>query len=274
MNEISRAGRADVIHAHARALTLKTDTGSIFSLVTLSLGNGPFHVRLRTEADLRRLGKTAQIDWPQRLIRFPNGDVDFTHCREWKATLEWELARSFTLPQDVLLTQDWSRQKTALDPLDLDLFNALVLGSADRPGSSGGPDAAALSKGLQQRAVSLLQRGAHSIMGRGCGLTPAGDDFLLGVMMAIWLRWDDGDPEVVCKALLESVAQQTSRLSGAFLLAAARGAFREAWHAYFSPAITTQAEAESHLHGMLDYGHSSGLFSLAGCQRGLQALTS
>jgi hypothetical protein len=88
-----------------------------------------------------------------------------------------------------------------------------------------------------------------------------GDDYLVGVMAALWISgYKNWPPRIASET-----APQTTALSAAFLQAAGRGEFIEPWHqlaqALFSgtPEVFSQA-----LRRVAQFGASSGVDALAG----------
>jgi hypothetical protein len=113
-----------------------------------------------------------------------------------------------------------------------------------------------------------LVSGAAQLAGLGTGLTPAGDDFLAGLMTWAWLAHPT--PRSFCQVLLDAAAPRTTVLSAAFLQAAAGGECSIAWHrllAALSDTQTTFRVSETlrvSLQGVLSHGHTSGADMLAG----------
>ena len=114
-----------------------------------------------------------------------------------------------------------------------------------------------------QREDELPPRSLQSLIGLGPGLTPSGDDFICGVMVALHyfrLRY------AACKlaeAVLPIAARETNIISSQFLQCAAGG---EASSALFETldAILTCHDLEQRLDVIDAIGHSSGWDSLAG----------
>ncbi len=86
---------------------------------------------------------------------------------------------------------------------------------------------------LQQLITAIIGRDKPAIVaatsylaGRGRGLTPEGDDLLLGVLIALWLR----DQSSWATLIAETAAPLTTTLSAAFLRCAAVGEVSEPWH--------------------------------------------
>ena len=128
-----------------------------------------------------------------------------------------------------------------------------------------------LTRNLRHGNDDAVARSAEELAGLGPGLTPAGDDVLVGALHALSLlggRWIDMRP------MLASVRERTTSLSGAWIEAAARGEAAEPWHTLVAAmngddqsAVTAAGE------GVLAMGASSGRWALAGFVATIGALT-
>jgi hypothetical protein len=120
-----------------------------------------------------------------------------------------------------------------------------------------------------ERGIGLAAA-AQCLAGLGPGLTPAGDDYVLGVMAALWLL-GERDP---LPAMAAACATRTTLLSGAFVRAAAQGQFMEGWH-HVAHALDRQDEPGSRraVRHIAAFGASSGRDSLAGFARVLLTMT-
>ena len=109
----------------------------------------------------------------------------------------------------------------------------------------------------------MLETGAAQLAGLGGGLTPAGDDFLTGVMLWAWLAHPS--PRSQCRLLVKAAAPRTTTLSAAFLQAAARGECGVAWHVLLA-ALSEGGDAElaTAVQDVLSHGATSGADALAG----------
>jgi hypothetical protein len=166
--------------------------------------------------------------------------------------------------------------KTYLEPLvalclEHDPNNALLplLGGAV-PGQG---LAAIREKRFRQAALQLkagwrgdadaLYDGGTALAGLGEGLTPAGDDFLAGLMLWAWLAHPS--PNSFCRPLAAAAAPRTTTLSAAYLRSAARGQCNAAWHRLLHALAGAEpARVESAAHSVLAFGASSGLDTLIG----------
>jgi hypothetical protein len=108
-----------------------------------------------------------------------------------------------------------------------------------------------------------LRVAGTKLAGLGCGLTPAGDDFLTGTMLWAWLAHPD--PTSFCHTLLRVAAPRTTALSAAFLRAAAHGGCSQSWHALLAAlSAGTKAEITVAVQQVLTHGATSGADTLAG----------
>jgi len=108
-----------------------------------------------------------------------------------------------------------------------------------------------------------LRVAASRLAGLGRGLTPAGDDLLLGIMIWAWLA--EPLPERICSPLLAGSQQRTTTWSAALLRAAARGECSQAWHHLLKTLQGhTGDEIASAVCAVLEVGHTSGADALAG----------
>ncbi|HXV98634.1 MAG TPA: DUF2877 domain-containing protein, partial [Anaerolineae bacterium] len=113
----------------------------------------------------------------------------------------------------------------------------------------------------EQEKIEKVAWAAGQLAGLGSGLTPAGDDFLMGVMAALWLTGREGLLPVIAREAIP----QTTMLSGAFLRAAAQGEFMEAWHTLTQALLSGESEAfRQAVKRVAQFGASSGLDALAG----------
>src|SRR5690606_36415208 len=122
-----------------------------------------------------------------------------------------------------------------------------------------------LRQGIATLDLALLQSAAHTLAGLGGGLTPAGDDLLLGAMVALWaIR-----PESIARPCAETVANtampRTTTLSAAYLAAAGRGEVALLWHNLLGAFATADSQGViSATRAILHTGHTSGADMLTG----------
>ncbi len=128
--------------------------------------------------------------------------------------------------------------------------------------------AADLLNGLLGHDEAQATRGARRLAGAGGGLTPAGDDFAVGVFLAVWAGLYGPGRAELCGPIAAQMAPLTTALSAAYLQAAARGECAAPWHALFAaltePAATRPRALAEAVAALLAVGHTSGADGLAG----------
>ncbi|MEW5961894.1 MAG: DUF2877 domain-containing protein [Chloroflexota bacterium] len=244
------AGR--VLGAHRRACNLIDEAGRILTLALPEVGNGPFAILLD--------GAPGIFDdlEPRQPARSTGQALT---VGQWVITLAGAVVWEPRLPQPV-------------NPLNLELMIRQVQPYATWPNfdqttpfdsnmarlarQAAGQLAQALTQPQHETALATA---AARLAGLGRGLTPAGDDYLLGVMAALWLT---GRPEPLA-TIAKVAGPHTNALSRAFLEAAAHGEFIEPWHAL---ALAWGRQERGAVAQAVDriahFGASSGRDALAG----------
>jgi hypothetical protein len=125
---------------------------------------------------------------------------------------------------------------------------------------------------LQAEAPDVLARATtgllpEALLGLGPGLTPAGDDVLVGRLLAAQARWPLGgipaSPDLAAP-LLAAAENRTTRLSLAFLRAAAAGECGQAWHDLWPTPGASSGSREAAIRVILGTGQTSGAAALWG----------
>jgi Protein of unknown function (DUF2877) len=138
-----------------------------------------------------------------------------------------------------------------------------------------------MQRGLADGSAAQTLEAARHLIGLGPGLTPSGDDFLVGCLRVLWLMsrkmpWVYQMLENLRHALLPDLDVSTTRVSAEFIRYALRGAFAEVVdQAAFALLPPSQpwlvCSAVSHL---LSQGETSGTDTTRGLLTCLEALFS
>jgi hypothetical protein len=243
----------------------------VIALVTLRIGNGPLNIVVDDLpgglALLQRDTTAPGMDAPNRAAMLSSTSLRVGHIEvELGGAQIWE-------PRP-----DWDALRAAGDTIRHRLKRVAAIARARAPAgsllssASPGSDLACIASTIHAAAADLAQgwhgqsglirSGAARIAGLGNGLTPAGDDFLCGVMLWAWLAHPD--PEAFCRALAEAAAPRTTTLSAAFLRAAARGECHATWHALLAQLAWPGGQLAPAVDAVLAHGATSGADILAG----------
>jgi len=263
---ISRTAKATVQHQafSARVLAvfdqvcdLATPKGDVVALVLPGVGNGPLNIVV--QAELGELAATvpgtpAWLDGD--MLRIGDREVALEHAPVWEPCPDWSAHRARLqaitagLPALRAFAQNHAPAGSLLATLDTTSPHVAL--SQVR---NSGPEWESDFTHLWQTAIHLA--------GRGIGLTPAGDDFLAGVMLWAWLAHPAPGP--VCQTLVEVAAPRTTTLSAAFLRAAARGECDANWHRRLAALSTGDiVQLAPAVQQVAAHGATSGADMLAG----------
>jgi len=148
----------------------------------------------------------------------------------------------------------------ARDRVPREGFGGLIVGAHNSLSSHAQPALEALERWLIGNA---LDDEAQMLIGLGPGLTPSGDDYLGGLLIA--LNALERRPQA--RALwrwLEPRLKRTSAISAAHVAAAAEGEGHEALHACLEALASRSADWTQTLDRVANVGHVSGWDALAG----------
>jgi hypothetical protein len=270
-----------VLAVFERACYLVTPSGDVIALVRPEIGNGPLNIVVDDAVQPSRLDQSALFQGIEAgmgarvqdtSLQLGELTITLDQAESWDPQPHWEQLRrnrkciqgclpwlkAFALrhsPEGSLLALLSSQ---AMEGKDLIGFSKPV-----RSAMSVVQDAAQCLKDGWVGSTTLLQAGVTRLAGLGGGLTPAGDDFLVGVMLRAWL--EHPTPQLLCSAMLEAAGPHTTTLSAAFLRATARGECSAAWqHILSSLASGEESEFGSAARCILSHGHTSGADTLAG----------
>lgn len=152
----------------------------------------------------------------------------------------------------------------------------------NRPTASAGqPDArgvfvSRLNAFLEPGALEAVAPNIASLTGLGPGLTPSGDDFLIGLLSVLWFFKGIRPAESLLQALRPEIRRRlggTTPVSAAFLGEAAEGRFGERICSLWA-GIDEESwdQARQDLNAVARTGHSSGTDTLGGMIFGLVLL--
>jgi hypothetical protein len=127
-----------------------------------------------------------------------------------------------------------------------------------------------------QRSRDGLRAGIRRLCGLGEGLTPQGDDWLAGWLLALRLAdppdADGWGVEALGGIVLDAAVTRTTLLSRAFLACAAAGESSERWHQLLRSMAenpTNEREIQRSTRSVLSQGATSGAAMLQGFLDGL-----
>lgn len=256
-----------VVQLFDRSINLATASGGFISVNAAGIDPAPFSILVESNVQ----------DAPSYRQVFANGDQLQTvtvGCRELqigRVHIDLRAAREWNplLPKgqlvNVTVYADIGRVVTLLDqfapqdslPVECGRKGDSKIGAQVRLAWG------KMRQALVQDAPAEGRQGAFLAAGVGIGLTPSGDDFLVGVMLALWLAMKDPEPYI--DSLIAGATGRTGQLSMALLKSAARGEAGQAWHHLVEALIRSDSSMlESSVHSLMSAGHTSGTDALFG----------
>jgi hypothetical protein len=282
MDTLDREGFAgSVLSVFAEVCNLVSDQDEVVALVSQRVGNGPLNIVLEGNGFLAKgLEVGLPVKGDGRGIRVGEAlnnepyRVSLAGAEIWEPWLEWDG-----------LNVDWPGLEANLAVLHDHLIAqapAESLACLLAANAAGGRSVESAYRKAARRAIKGLlaalrvgnpqgiAAGAAALAGLGPGLTPAGDDFLLGLMAGLrtWPQFLTGkrlSVEEACQAIYGAAAGRTNLLSVALLRSAKEGMFGEAWHILLAALRQGKAEeVRGAADRLLGFGGTSGADALSG----------
>ena len=242
-----------ILHIFDQVCNLINERGEVLSIVSPQIGNGPFNLVIEDDVFFsRHLSLESPISISQNQLTLADLTINTADAKLWNPRPDWEklYARKDEMFNRLTTTPMPDHQPS--------IPNSLAL----RIGSEQASD---LSSALTKADISTAKTVASQLAGLGQGLTPAGDDFIMGALYAAWII----HPLEVAKPLVEEVANTaaplTTSLSAAWLRSAGKGQAGVLWHDFFDVVIAgNSAQIPLQITKLLSVGETSGADALSG----------
>ena len=258
-----------MLHVFDRACNLIASDSRVISLVTPDVGDGPFNLVVPAVDFSSHLTAESEVERDRGVIKVGELEIDAAAAQLWEPRPAWEALHRKVGPiraQVPFLTEILSAEasKGGLAGLVVPQLvpesqaERRVLRSAQSPFEK-------LVDGLHHTDVFLVVEAASGLAGLGIGLTPDGDDLLLGCIFANWVLHATPVAGIIAVRIQETAAQRTTALSIEWLRSAARGECAWTWHALFEGLLQDRREAiDAAARLILQQGQTSGATALAG----------
>jgi len=234
--------------------------GRIVALVATDLERGPFTIVLDDFGAVREHCSTGTASLDAGCLRIGVAAIDLRAAAIWNPALPRPAGSGSRAAREAAIeTLVATAPEGSIAPLLL-------------PTRASGPLLSPLSRGLDsiadllddaEAADEAWRDAAARIAGRGPGLTPSGDDLLMGIVLAL-VTWPHLSRAARAPDLLVDAARpKTTRISGAYLDAARRGWAAEPWHALIH-ALDDAAAMRTAVRRLARVGETSGADALTG----------
>lgn len=235
-----------ILHVFEHACNLINERRAVLSIVTPQIGNGPFNLVVEDDVLF-----SDYLDLESPISVFPNqlnlGDLTI-HTKDaklWSPHPDWEMLHA---RRDDILSQ----------------LTKLLITNYQSPVSNL-PSSTSLISALANADLPASLTTTQKLAGLGMGLTPAGDDFILGAVLAVWIIHPTEVARVLAKEVTDVAAPLTTSLSAAWLRSVGRGEAGVLWHNFFDHLISAnQTAIQESIDKILSIGETSGADALAG----------
>ena len=271
-SEAPRSRFNGVIHSvFDQACNIRVDDGRLLALLAPQLGNVPHGARIAAPAGFsfaKHLAVGGPVGCRADVLRIAGLSIDLGTARPWQAELA--AAVDLGVPRVLLAFRTAWRMLAQGRPRAGDAQVALLSRTVDRRGLC-------LARATRQLRVHEAALAVVGLIGCGPGLTPSGDDLIVGFLAGLWsTAGDDPARHTFRHALCEAVAGAagaTGDISRAYLTHATRGRFAEPLAALAGRIGdgATVGEIERLTAAALRVGHSSGSDGVLGLLLGLAA---
>jgi hypothetical protein len=265
---LAETKQAHILYAFERVINIVNQESEVLTLSSSVIGNGPFSLVLEP-GDF-----PSDIEASAPVLAFDNGLwlgdwlIDAENAQSWSPMPNWDAMRGYQSAHAwaggilaTLLTEHAEADSLArlvLDPVATSPLPARILQAAEQ-------NIPLLWSGIQNKNIASLKQAAKGLGGIGPGLTPAGDDLLLGVMHGLWATLQPNQAQSFGSLLANAAIPRTHALSAAWLQAGASGEAAEPWHALVAAiAARDEIELRSAAMAILPTGHTSGSDALGG----------
>ena len=260
---------ARVLHVFENACNLLAEDGEVFSLVTPGVGDGPFNIVLAPIKFCDHAAEDTMVMIEHERIRIGELVIDLSSAQIWEPRFDWEIfqGRQHSLSIYAGLLGDILDKKAPIESFvqlirphegGVGEIEAQILLSAQEP-------AGILIEGLLHMDEDLCRASARKLAGLGAGLTPDGDDFMMGCVLALWARLAGEGVEMAASWVSLEATPRTTLIAAAWLQAASRGECSVRWHNLLQAIhVENEENVRSAAGAIIDQGHTSGASALAG----------
>lgn len=228
-----------ILHFFDRACNLINEHRGILSIVTPQIGNGPFNLVIEDNVLFsKHLHIQSPISIHESQLALGDFVISLDHARTWSPR------------------PDWERVHVKKDEIT-DRVSKLQIAHDEFPGS--------LSSALANADISSCLSASRQLAGLGQGLTPSGDDFIMGAIHAAWIIHPYEIASVIAREIAKTTTSLTTSLSAAWIRSAGRGEAGILWHHFFDALISGNMIAiQESMEKILAVGETSGADGLAG----------
>jgi hypothetical protein len=263
-----------ILHIFDRACNLINEHREVLSIVTPHIGNGPFNLVVQDHVRFsNHLSFNSPVSTAPNQLHLGNVIINTTNVEIWNPCPHWRKLHANTgiiadqlmklLITDYKLAGLLYRSLANIAPrYSTTVSDPNLLSTNYHSSNSLLPD---LSLALINADIPSAKTIASKLAGLGIGLTPAGDDFILGGIYAAWIVHEPEIASILAEEIANTAAPVTTSLSAAWLRSAGRGEAGIVWHEFLNALVSDNSlQVQKTLKNILAVGETSGADALAG----------
>jgi hypothetical protein len=290
-----------ILHSFDHACNLINERREVLSIVTPQIGNGPFNLviprlqksfgELSDRSESRQTPEVfSDLSLESPISIFPKqlhlGDltINTSDAKLWSPYPDWKVLhdkrddllnqlmlsrasdseRSNLYHCEGIVSSPWSRyglrnERSVLLDQRLLTMTLLQLPITTYQFSN------SLLSAIITKDIQSSKNSAQQLAGLGAGLTPAGDDFILGAILAAWIIHPYEVARVFAEEIANTAAPLTTSLSAEYLKSAGRGGAGILWHEFFDTLVGADTvRIQMAMNKLFSVGETSGADALAG----------
>lgn len=247
---------AKVWQVFAGGFTLVNDHRELFSVVTPQIGAGPFHLVVTASRPFPTLvALDSSVSIEAAGLQVGSLRVDISAAALWQPGVDWARLQACA-----------ARWQPRIPPLQQMVAHCWARIGRERAGVQHRLETglALLLQGVARQDTAVVSQGAQQLAGVGQGLTPSGDDVLMGVIYGLWATAPPAVAGLLVEQIVATAVPHTTMLSAAWLRAAGRGEAGAAWHDFSAHCSLSGEQWQAPAARILATGHSSGVAAMWG----------
>ena len=267
---LANSRHSRILHVFDQACNLINEQRDVLSIVTLQIGNGPFNLVIEDDICFSdHINVESLVSFHDNQLTLEDLVIDIGNAKLWPPRPDWEVLHG-------------KKDKTANQLMNLGITNYFESGGLDTPlGKLSGllehrglpitnhrfsnSLISSLFMALARVDITTAKAVASRLAGLGMGLTPAGDDLIIGAVYAAWIIHPTDIARVLAKEIANTAAPLTTSLSAALLRSAGKGEAGILWHKFFDAlSDSDNARIQQAMDKILAIGETSGADALAG----------
>lgn len=237
-----------ILHVFDRACNLINERGEVLSIVTPEIGDGPFDLVI-TEGICfgENLSPKSPVSSSANQLTLGNFIIHTANAKLWNPSPDWDMLHATR--NDI---------PNHLAQLPITNYSSPILQFSNSLLSN-------LSSALATADIATAKTLASQLAGLGPGLTPSGDDLLMGALHAAWIIHPPEIASILAWEVAETAIPLTTSLSAAWLRSAGRGEAGILWHNFFDALISgNMSSIQNSMEKILATGETSGVDAMSG----------